>query len=60
MTRGYVANKKNMSLGQRSRSYFALKLRAQSSVKPVRVRPITLTSKVEFENNLAQIIILTR
>ena len=49
-----------MSLGQRSRSQSAFKLSALTSVKPIRVRPIALLCMVEFKNNLAQIIFMTR
>ena len=49
-----------MSLGQRSRSQSALKLCGKTSVKPVCVQPITLLCIVGFENNLAQMIIMTR
>ena len=49
-----------MSPGQRSGSHSALKLCAKTSVKPVRVWPITLLWIVGFENSLAQMIIMTR
>ena len=49
-----------MSPDQRSRSQSALKLCAQTSVKPVNVGPITLLCIVGFENNMAQMIIMTR
>ena len=49
-----------MSLGQRSRSQFDLKLCARASVKPVCVGPISLSCIVGFENNMAQMIIMTR
>ena len=51
---------RSISLGQRSRSQSALKLCAQTSVKPVRVQPITLLCMMGFEKNFAQIIIRTR
>ena len=40
-----------MSLGQRSRSQFALNLCAQVAVKPFHVWSLTLYCKVGFENN---------
>ena len=64
MTRGYVTNKKHVAKSEvkvkRSRLMFPLKLCALASVTSVHVRPITLSSMVGFENNLAQMIIIKR
>ena len=42
---------RTMSLGYRSRSQSALKFCAQTSVKPVRVRPISVLCMAEFSTN---------
>ena len=55
-----VSRTRTMSLGQRSRSQFALKLCAKTSVKPICVRPISLLCMVGIENDLAQMIIMTK
>ena len=57
MKRQCVENKNHVT---RSRSQSTLKICAYTSVKPVCVQPITLLCIVEFENNLAQMIIMTR
>ena len=49
-----------MSVGYRSRSLFALKLCAQTSVTLVRVHPIPLSCIVGFENNVAQMILMAK
>ena len=49
-----------MLLGYRSRSQSALKLCADASLKLVHVRTITLSCMVGFENNLVQMVILTK
>ena len=49
-----------MLLGYRSRSQSAPNLCALASVKLVHVRTITLSCMVGFENNLVQIIIMTK
>ena len=59
MTRRYVANK-NLFARSKVKVTFVFKLCAYTSVKPVRVGPITLLCIVGFENNLAQMIIMTR
>ena len=53
-----MSRTKTISLGQRLRS--ALKLCAYTSVKPVRVGPISLLCIMEFRYDLAQIIIMRR
>ena len=55
-----MSRTKTMTLGQRSRSQSALKLSAYTSVKPVRVRPISLLCMEGIKNNLAQMIIMIR
>ena len=47
-------------LGYRSRSQSALKLCAHASIKLVHVRTIFLSCMVGFENNVVQIIIITK
>ena len=49
-----------MLLGERSSSQCALKFCAQALVKLVYVRTIFLSCMVGFENNLVQMIILTK
>ena len=59
MTRQYVANKNHVARSK-AKVTVCTKTLCIDSVKPVRVRPIKMLCIVGFENNLAQIIIMTR